>query len=149
MSRVIIRRTTLGAMAFLTLWSAHELAATEKPVEPPIEASPWAKVEVSTIGSGEATLTAVEMEKWLESQAASVGDPTTVPGESSVPLIGEKPQEKCTIEVGPPGLNAIERAKADPMAAKTAAQSKAAAQQQVAKTSVQSPGADQPREINR
>jgi hypothetical protein len=113
-------------MAIFTLWFARELVATERRASEQIEPSPRAKVEVSTIGSGPSTLTSSEIEKWVQSQAGSLAEPSSNPGKDAVPVVAEKPQDKCTIEVGPPGLNAAERAKAGLIDAKEGSKSQGA-----------------------
>jgi hypothetical protein len=67
-----------------------------------------AKLGISTIATEPSTLTAAEIEKVVlleRSKSAELVEPLPV-------SVGAKPPEKCTIEIGPPGLNAAELAKA-------------------------------------
>jgi hypothetical protein len=64
-----------------------------------------AKLGISTVGTEPATLTAAEIEKVIQLERSPIVETLPIPA-------GVKPPEKCTIEIGPPGLNAAELAKA-------------------------------------
>jgi len=68
-----------------------------------------AKLGMVTVGTEPSTLTAAEIEKVIlleRSNSDGLVEPLPVPA-------GVKPPDKCTIEIGPPGLNAVEIAKAN------------------------------------
>jgi len=97
-------RDARGTLVMFSLMSLPGLTVNELP-------GLNAKIEISTVGTGPSILTALEIEKLELADGSMLAD-------DGLPIpAGEKPAEKCTIEVGPPGLNAIERAKAGETAA--------------------------------
>jgi hypothetical protein len=65
-----------------------------------------AKLGISTVGSEPSILTAAEIEKLILIERSRIDEPLPVPA-------GKKPPDQSTIEIGPPGLNAAELAKAN------------------------------------
>lgn len=132
-----LNRRALYALGAVTLvGSALAIAANEpgpaskEPGPASNEPGPASKVEVSTVGSEPAALTAAELGKLLELELVRVTPATVVTDGAAPAPVAEKAAEVSTIVVGTPGPTAQELAKLQGVTAPPAAEPQATNEQE-------------------